>query len=146
MDTVRFGRALGVGVREAAKAAVKAAEAAASPSPTSPLPPPPKRQALLTATIRQTRRTGQGVRQGSRQFGKAVWNPFARLSTVLWHEVTGVLYSLFALICGLEAWHGRAAILEDPGRVHEWVALGLFAIFAFFTASSFRKASRRQRR
>ena len=145
MDSVRFGRAVGVGVREVAKAAVKAAEAAQSSTPTPAQARPRAAEPARPRTI-----TPQAIHQGSRRFGQTVWSPFARLSTVLWHEIIGVLFGLFTLVTGLEAWHGRAALTspasQQPTRPHEIFALAMFLIFSLFTASAFRRASVRQNR
>ena len=151
MDSVRFGRALGVGVREAAKAAVKAAEAAAAPAPEGAAVAPvqaqrPATQERVRETVRQTQQTAKGLKQGGKKFGEAVWVPFAKLSGVLWHEVMGVLFGLFVLVAGAEAWHGRAELMRGAGRAHEWGAVAMVVVFGFFMGSSFVKASRRGRR
>lgn len=162
MDTVRFGRALGVGAREAAKALVKAADAATSPKPTPSgasqtdrRPETPSSAANLgrTATrvalrsAEQVRNTSKDVHREGKRFGEAAWGPAARLSGVLWLEVTGVFFGLFALTAGLEAWKRRADFhAAASARQHAWFALAMLAVFGYFTLSSFIKASRRGRR
>jgi hypothetical protein len=149
MDSVRFGRALGIGVREAAKAAVKAADAATAPSPSGAKPPeavqPPEVRGR--EAVRQTVQTARGIKQGGKRFGEAMWGPFAKLSGVLWHEIMGVLFGMFAAVAGVEAWHGRGSLRTGAaGRTHELFAVGMLVGFGYFTASSFVRASRRQRR
>jgi hypothetical protein len=159
MDSVRFGRALGIGARHAAKALASAADAAASPNPSTPSEPPQRtaaarsgevlgqKAARTTAQVRQTR---QGVARGSKRFGEAVWGPFAKLSGVLWLELTGVFFGLFLLTALINAWKLRANI-HDTGLNHDAhrhllfsIAMGL--IFGYFCLSSFVRASRRQHR
>jgi hypothetical protein len=120
MDRVRFGRALGIGARHAVKTLVTAVDAAtaenpaarstaagtkAAPSAASPQPrvsPPPSRpaSAVQTAakTVAQAREVHKGIRRGGRRFGEAIWSPFVRLSGVLWLEVSGVFFGIFALL------------------------------------------------
>jgi len=173
MDSVRFGRALGVGARLAAQTAartlVTAADAAAAPNPTpasrssarsseatpqrpSSSPPPtaqrPPRTAAPTAST--VRDTGRGLARGSRQFGQAVWGPVVKLSGVLWLELTGVFFGLFALSAGIAAWKLRDALHRTPANAeahtHLLLALAVAAVFGYFCASSFLRANRRGRR
>ena len=156
MDSERFGKALGVGAREAAKALVKAADAAASPAPARPVRREPVVERPVAARTRPIARaqavrgTAKGVREGGKRFGEALWGPFAKLSGVLWLEVTGVLFGMFAAVSGIEAWRGRGAIWQhtvpDPGRSHEIFALVMCVVFAYFTATSFLNAKRHSRR
>jgi hypothetical protein len=150
MDSVRFGRAVGVGVREVAKAAVKAAEAAQASAPTPSQGTRPAATASASRPV-AARPLPQALHQGGKRFGQAAWSPIARLSGVLWHEIIGVLFGMFALVTGLEAWHGRAALSahsvpQPTTRAHELFAIAMFLVFALFTASAFRRASRRQNR
>src|ERR1700744_5385090 len=100
MDSVRFGRALGIGARAAAKTLVTAVDAATAPNPsagkskpaqsTSPPAPATARPAAQPASTRigqqaertaaQARQTGQGLVRGSKRFGEAVWGPVVKLS------------------------------------------------------------------
>ncbi len=150
MDRVRFGRALGQGTREAARALLKAADAAtaANPNPSRTIS---QSRPSVAAPVRQTaqtvRTTTAGVKEGSKRFGAALWQPFARISGVVLLEVTGVLFSLFALVSGFEAWqHRRDFQVAGPARTHLVLACAMFLVFAYFTLSSFIRAGRRNRR
>jgi hypothetical protein len=161
MDSVRFGRALGVGARAAAKTLVTAVDAATSPNPsaakTSSAATESKaqatgvragQQAVRTAT--QVRQTGQGLKEGGKRFGEAAWGPFVRLSGVLWLEVTGVFFGIFALFAGVGTWKMRGA-LHDVGANHEdhmhlLFSLAMTVLFGYFCVSSFVKANRRGKR
>ena len=168
MDSVRFGKALGVGAREAAKALLKAADAASSPNPqtsgrpagqaSAPSSGGPANQApragrlVRTATeaalksAGQVRSAGGGVRREGRRFGEAVWGPTARLTGVLWLEVTGVFFGLFALTAAIEVWKHRESLRgSGSAQQHVWLAVAMLAVFGYFTVSSFVKASRRGR-
>ncbi|GGA68186.1 hypothetical protein GCM10011507_19620 [Edaphobacter acidisoli] len=162
MDSVRFGRALGVGARAAAKTLVSAVDAAAAPNPSAGTKPAgTKKTAAAAATSGE--RLGQqaaraasqvsvssaGLKQGSKRFGQAVWHPVVKLSGVLWLELTGVFFGIFALSAVGGAWKWREAMHEVAGNhlAHErfeW-AVVMAAVFAYFCVTSFLKARRRGR-
>jgi hypothetical protein len=174
MDSVRFGRALGMGARGAFKAAKMAADAAAASkpaaAPTAYRPasgasatearrtaaPPTEAQrtgarvaetaARTSAQVRQVR---AGVGRGSKRFGEAIWGPFVKLSGVLWLEVMGVFFGLFVLTAGMNVWKLRGN-LHDNGlnhtlHQHLLFSIAMLAVFGYFCASSFVRAGRRQR-
>jgi hypothetical protein len=80
-----------------------------------------------------------------------VWGPFARLSTVLWLEITGSFFALFALFAGSAVWSHRAdlnpAVHSTPAshdaRLHLLVFLSMALVFAYFSISSFVRAYRK---
>jgi hypothetical protein len=92
----------------------------------------------------------KGVRQGASQFKEATWKPFVRLSGVLWLEVTGVFFGIFALFAfgGImrlrSAWHDTAANADTHRRLLG--AIIMFVVFGYFCVSSFVRAHRRERR
>lgn len=164
MDRVRFGRALGFGARQAVKTLVTAVDAAtANPSeksagvgvkdgPAQPLhraPDAPVRKAAQTAarTVEQAREVKGGLRRGSKRFGEALWGPFVRLSGVLWLEVSGVFFGIFALFA-------LGAVIRLRGQWHAGSAerqqlfgsVAMLALFGYFCVSNFVRARRRERR
>lgn len=171
MDTVRFGRVLGQGARQAVKTLISAVDAATAPNPnptsaptssssapgpTTPpslpprpapptvfvLPPAPPQSRPSAAT------TARGLAEGSRRFGRAVWGPTVRLSGVLWLELSGVFFALFALVAAIATWRLRAALFAVPAsedRTRLLFAAGMVVVFGFFSLSSFLKANRRSR-
>jgi hypothetical protein len=153
MDSVRFGRVLGIGARLAGKTIVQAVDAAASPNPrataTTPpgetvtvLPPPVARAAA------SAKATSQGVARGSKKFGEAVWSPMVRSGKVLWLEVTGVFFGLVAAAGVQGVWLHRAGALAAaaPGeRRHFWLAAAMTIVFGYFCLSSFLRANRNNR-
>jgi hypothetical protein len=148
MDRVRFGRALGTGARAAAKSLISAAEAAAAPNPSAsarPAEKAPERPAPSRIQIPDPKL----VRDHARNLKSSVWSPFARFSSVLWLEVTGVFFLLFALVTGEQVWKWHAALRlppSAPGAQRLYLYVVLFALFGYFTVSSFVRARRRQRR
>jgi hypothetical protein len=150
MDRVRFGKALGVGTREAGKALWKAADAAIAPDPGAARAANDRGRVAgekVRESVVQARSTTAGVKRGGKRFGEAVWGPVAKASGVLWLEVTGVFFGLFALTAAIEVWkrHGDFRTPGD-GRQHAWFALAMLVVFGWFTVSSFLRASKRSRR
>ena len=136
MDSVRFGRVLGIGTRLAAKTLASAMDAAMAPNPAAGTgtagvtskeagaeirteggtqgegrgAPPASRMGQEAAQKNVRRQqTGQGLKRGGKRFGEAVWGPFVKLSGVLWLEFTGVFFGLFAVTAGMGLWKQRAA-------------------------------------
>jgi hypothetical protein len=151
MDRVRFGRALGQGTRAAASALLQAADAATAPNPNPPSPrpaarPEPTVPRVAAQTVQKARTTKQGIKAGSRNFLQATTAPIVKASGILWLEVTGSLFALFAFASAIEIYRHRAG-LHTPGddRQNLILAAGMFALFASFTASSFLRAHRKSR-
>lgn len=158
MDSVRFGRALGVGARAAAKTLVTAVDAATSPSPSTgktaassnsgPAGVTQVTQRVTRAT-EQARQTTAGLTQGGKRFGEAVWRPFVRLSGVLWLEFTGVFFGIFAVFAASGAWKLRGSLHETTANrdthMQLLMAVGMALLFGYFCVSSFVRAARRGR-
>lgn len=165
MDSVRFGRALGVGARAAAKTLVSAVDAAAAPNPSAGGKGGGRKAAAYgsTAASASGTRLGEraagaasrttvsaaGLKQGGKQFGKAVWRPVVKLSGVLWLELTGVFFGIFALSAAGAAWRLRAGMHEAAAghlahERFEWSVV-VAVVFAYFSVTSFLKARRRGR-
>lgn len=148
MDKVRFGRALGFGARQAAQALVRATDAALTPDPrasarTGVAAGRAKQQPV---TARQVGAQSAVLKRETGRLGRALWTPFARASGVLWLEVTGVFFGLFALPAAVEVARHRADFAATgPARQHVWFALGMCALFGWFAVSSFGRAHRRKR-
>ena len=170
MDSVRFGRALGVGARAAAKTIVTAVDAAKAPNPSAGAKGKEAARGdgaagattgkaegygarLGKEAARTTARVGQaerGLKEGSRRFSQAVGGRVVKLSGVLWLELTGVFFGVFALFAANGAWKLRAAITttaaNHDAHVRFLIAATMAAIFGYFCISSFVKAAQRGRR
>jgi hypothetical protein len=171
MDSVRFGRALGIGARAAAKTLVTAVDAAKAPNPSAPAPAGTSANASAPSTAGKTdaattgarlgqkaarttsqvRQTGKGVKEGSRRFGQAVWGPFVKLSGVLWLELTGVFFGIFAVFATVGAWKmlgewRRQTAVNHDATMHLIGTAAMAVVFGYFCVSSFARAGRRGRR
>jgi len=173
MDSVRFGRVLGIGARLAAKTMVSAVDAATAPNPSAEAKAKPSADAASVSTAAspsaaaagkegvpggrlaeravrttaQVRQTGRGLKEGSKRFGEAVWGPFVKLSGALWLELTGVFFGIFAMFSSVSAWKMRGVLHEAAGsrdaHVRLVMAVAMAVVFSYFCVSSFVKANRR---
>jgi hypothetical protein len=97
-------------------------------------------------TVDQAREVQSGLKRGSKRFGEAVWGPFVRLSGVLWLEVSGFFFGLFALFF-------LGAVIRLRGQWHTGSAerqqlvgaVAMLALFGYFCVSNFVRARRRER-
>jgi hypothetical protein len=175
MDSVRFGRVLGIGTRLAAKTVAAAVDAATSPNPSAGAKAKPSSGTAPTQTAAsastssaskseasgvrlgqqaarkaaQVRQTGKGLKEGSKRFGEAMWGPLVKVSGALWLELTGVFFGIFAVFAGGGAWKMRTALHETAANhdvhVRFLAAVLMAAVFGYFCVSSFVKANRRSR-
>jgi hypothetical protein len=159
MDSVRFGRALGFGVRAAAKTLVTAADAATAPNPSVSTKEKPAGSVApnvesfgarpAARTTSQVRQAGQGLKEGGKRFGEAMGGRVVRLSGALWLELTGVFFGIFAFSAAMGSWRMRAALHETAGNhdahVRFLVSALMAAVFGYFCVSSFVKANRMSR-
>ena len=165
MDRVRFGRALGYGVRQAAKTVAEAMDAATSPDPrATAAPPATTRPAAPARSVEDVQRTvieahqrvqsakaqvTSQFRGAAKEAGKSALAPVAKFSSVLWLELTGVFFGLLAMVMFEAVWKLRPALHAAPmsaDRLKFYACTALAALFAYFTISNFVRASRRQRR
>ncbi len=134
------GRALGIGFRLVGQRMLP------------PPPPPPtaaQQHAAAQARVRrgeQLGRTARNAGRGSRNFGRAVWNPFAHAGGILWLEITGMFFALFAVLFAQHLWAIHASWRSGPEHGHFVAYAILMTLFLYFAASSFAKARKRSRR
>lgn len=147
MDKVRLGKALGAGTRAAAKTLYDVAQAAAAPDPRAAehgaQAPQPRPVAVPVPSVSQS--AGRAVREAGRQKGKFL-GPLRKFSRVLWLEVTGFFFGIFAFLMGNQAWKQRAALhlpARDVEAQHFYTYCFFCALFLYFAVSSFVRARRR---
>jgi hypothetical protein len=165
MDSVRFGRVLGIGTRLAAKTVANAVDAAMAPDPSSSQTQGTptstsnaasavsvKTQSAAATTARtveqartQVRQTQQGLTEGGKRIGGTV----RRLSGVLWLEFTGVFFGLFAFSAATAAWKLRPAWRDTPDNhvdhLHLLFAILMTVVFGYFCVTSFLRARSKSR-
>ena len=153
-----------MGARAAAKTLVTAVDAATSPNPAAKTanssagnskpsgarvaaPQSARVVEQVTRAAAQAIQTTEELNRGGKQLGRSVWNPFIRLSGVLWLEFTGVFFGIFAVYAGSGAWKLRGDLRETAGNhdahMHFLMAAAMAVLFAYFCVSSFMRARRK---
>ena len=162
MEPIVFGRRVGTGVRLAgahlrglarASAAQPASSAAAPPQASRGVPGPSRFAGGGTAgpvsaavKARAIENKTRAVGQASKRFGEAIWGPFVHASSVLWLEVTGLFFGIFALFFAQSVYRMRAEYRSGPEHGKFLVYAGLMVLFVYFTLSSFFRSYRKGRR
>ena len=158
MEPERFGRTIGIGMRVASNIlrdrAARAAQPERAPAapqadpaqqPDRPAPPPRQPAPSRASVSRRAAETSRGVGHGAKKFGQAFWGPLHKASSVLWLEVTGLFFALFALFFAQNLYQVRSAWRQGGEHAHFVLYLALTGVFVWFSASSFLRARRRSR-
>lgn len=145
MKPESFGRRLGIGVRVAAHMVQeRAAEASQRPLNLSTRVPD-----LAQAASQKTRTVAEktkAVGRASKRFGEALWGPVVHLGGVLWLEITGLFFAIFALYFAQNAYQLRHAYRSGAEHQRFLLYVALTLIFAYFTTTSFYRARRKERK
>jgi hypothetical protein len=135
MEPKKVGRTLGIGVRVASNMLRQRVEQAAEArNSRPPAPSPPLSTRVVTA------------KRGVKAFGQGLLGPFTHAGKVLWLEITGLFFALFALYFAQNVYRVRAAWRQGPEHSHLLLYCALTAAFAWFSFSSFARAYRRSKR
>jgi hypothetical protein len=166
MNANEFGKKLGIGVRVAGRIARERAEAHARAqaagqtlrtaefqgaaesrepvqSPSQPAravyeSPPrtvPDVRAAVQKTHKLTRAAGRGI--------GGFLRPFGRVGGILWLEMTGFFFGLFALYFAVDLWRVRLSYAAGPQHTRFLIAAALTAVFGYLSGSAFWRARRK---
>ncbi|MGB8261885.1 MAG: hypothetical protein WCE75_16095 [Terracidiphilus sp.] len=127
-----IGRVLGIGVRVAGRmAGQRMAASGQTPAAPEPLAGNPAARKAGRATGSVARGVGGFLR------------PFQRVGGILWLEITGAFFLLFAIAFGCFLWSHRTAWAQgqDHGKLTAEAVLA--AVFLYLGVSSFWRARRR---
>ncbi len=76
-----------------------------------------------------------------------MWGPFAHVSSVLWSEITGVFFGLFAFYFARGAFQYRYALASTAADHGKFVLdLAMALLFGYFAVSSFYIARRKEKK
>jgi hypothetical protein len=142
MEPNTLGRKFGIGIRIASKKLLDRAAQGSPPSPAADVSRP-AHQAMPQSQVYAAR--GKAVAKGSRKFGEALWKPFAHASSVLWLEVTGLFFGIFALFFGVNTYKLRYEWAVGPDHQRFLVYTVVTLIFGYFTFSSFYRARKKEK-
>ena len=147
MEPKKVGRTLGIGVRVASNMLRERVERAAASSPatsaTGNRPPMPASPSVHSVPM--SRRVATAKR-GAKAFGQALLGPFTHAGGVLWLEITGLFFALFALFFVQSVYRVRTAWRQGPEHGHLLLYCALAFVFAWFSVSSFARAYRKSKR
>jgi hypothetical protein len=163
MNPNEFGKRLGIGVRVAGRIAQqRAAQARQATTPSQPRPPAspatPSSSSQSTSqpagrvTVEAPRPAakvnayGSQARSFSRVAGRSMGGflrPFSRVGGILWLEVTGFFFGLFALYFAQDLWRTHASYLAGPQHQRFLIAAAMTALFGYLSVSAFWRARRR---
>ncbi len=140
-----IGRALGIGVRVAGRIAgqqfVAGSSFAARPrSPQSATPASSaigQRHADAQTAGRIVAQAGRGVSRGLGGFLK----PFRHVGGIVWLEVTGFFFLLFAVLFAFRLWQNWSGLSRQP--VQRGFIIAVAVVFVYLGLSSFWRARRR---
>jgi hypothetical protein len=101
---------------------------------------------LGTSSAVQNRAAGQAAGQFTTQAGRGVsrgiggfLRPFRRVGGILWLEVTGAFFLLFAAVFALRLWQNWAGV----GWIWRALEIGAAVVFVYLGVGSFWRAQRR---
>jgi len=147
-----IGRALGISVRVAGRIAGQRIAAAAQPAASAPRSAPridinPLRaqSAAATSTIRAQSQAQTASRAAAQTSGglsvgiSGFLRPFRRIGGIVWLEVTGSFFLLFAAVFALRLWQNWSGI----SGISRDFAIGAAAVFLYLGITSFWRARRR---
>jgi hypothetical protein len=139
-----IGRTLGIGLRVAGRiAGQRAADAqAASREPGS------QQAAHAAAQSRadQSRAAGHAAGHVTRGVARGVGGflrPFGRVGGILWLEITGVFFLLFALVFAWFLWQNRSSYAHGPQQGNFWLSAFITVLFLYLGISSFWRARKK---
>jgi hypothetical protein len=147
MEPKKVGRTLGIGLRVASNMVRERVERAAAPvpAPSTTGNGSPRPAATPNRSVPVSRRVATAKR-GAKAFGQAILGPFTHAGSVLWLEMTGLFFALFALFFVQSVYRVRTAWRTGPEHTHLLLYVAMAFIFAWFSVSSFTRAYRKSRR
>ncbi len=152
MEPERFGRTIGIGMRVASnilrdrvnRPGRENGRPLSRPAPAvSPVSRPGEQAKVFNRIpgkgVEKTRAAGRGAKK----FGQAVWGPLHHAGSVLWLEVTGLFFALFAVFFAQNIYRVHGAWRRGAEHTHFLLYIALTAIFVWFSASSFLRAHKK---
>jgi hypothetical protein len=148
MNPNEFGKRLGIGVRVAGRVAQQRAQQAAQAQssthpPTQPQGVVESPEPRFTVNPREMKeRTHKYTRAAGRGVGGFL-RPFSRIGGILWLQVTGFFFGLFALFFAQDLWRTRLSYAAGPQHQRFLIAVVLVVVFGYLSISAFWRARRR---
>jgi hypothetical protein len=151
MEPKKVGRALGIGVRVASNMVRERVERAAASHPAQATgAPSPRSNAAVAGNPRTVLAPGlpakaATIKRGAKAFGQALLGPFTHAGSVLWLEITGLFFALFAVFFVQSVYRVHNAWKQGAEHAHLVLYAALAIAFAWFSVSSFARAYRKSK-
>jgi hypothetical protein len=141
MEPRKVGRTLGIGVRVASNMVRERMEQNAQNAANRPpeAKPSPKSAPVGPKLVSHA----TNARRGIRAFGHALVTPFTHAGSILWLEITGLFFALFALFFAQNIYRLRGAWHQPGEQQHFWLYVVLGLGFGWFSVSSFIRARKK---
>jgi hypothetical protein len=155
MNANEFGKRLGIGVRVAGRIAQQRAQergvqtarsAASTQSGSQPQGVVESPTARFVPSARDIREAQEKTHKITRAAGRGVGGflrPFTRVGGILWLEVTGFFFGLFALYFAQDLWRTHLSYLSGPQHQRFLIAAAMTLVFGYLSVSAFWRARRR---
>lgn len=147
MEPKKVGRTLGIGVRVASNMLRERVEraSAAHSTPVEAGNGRPTAPSHTRPGIKLDSKVA-GAKRGAKAFGRAFLGPFTHAGSILWLEITGLFFALFALFFVQSVYRVRSNVWRGPEHAHLLLYTVLAVGFAWFSVSSFLRAYRKSKR
>jgi hypothetical protein len=166
MEPEKLGRTLGIGVRVAGNILRDRASRIGQQSAPPAQPPPSANNvrtrgetpstggasrveaavAGLRGAAQKTEKARGAAARGAKRFGEALWGPLLHAGNVLWLEITGLFFALFAIFFAQNVYRVRGAWKGGPEHTQLLLYVALTALFVWFSVTSFVRARRKGRK
>jgi len=156
MNANDFGKKLGIGVRVAGRIAQQRAQQHAQEAArakneqklhpeydSSPRSVPGVRDIRELPEIREIKEKSHKLTRAAGRGVGGFLRPFSRVGGILWLEVTGFFFGLFALYFAQDVWRVRQSYAAGPQHVHFLISAIATAVFVYLSVSAFWRARRR---
>jgi hypothetical protein len=140
MKAQTIGRALGIGLRLAGEVASRSIAGGVQSAASTPAPDKATSADVYgQAASRPAEKASGGLAHGVGGFLR----PFRRVGGILWLEVTGTFFLLFAVVSGTAMWRALPSHLHGPYDKNFLAAAVMMAVFLYLGVSSFWRARKR---
>lgn len=156
MNPNEFGRRLGIGLRVAGRIAQNRAQeraqqnTAQGQSSNHPISQPQgvveSPGTRFAANAREIREMKEKTHKYTRAAGRGVGGflrPFGRIGGILWLQVTGFFFGLFALFFAQDLWRTRLSYAAGSQHQRFLIAAVLTVVFGYLSISAFWRARRK---
>ncbi len=139
-----IGRTLGIGLRVAGRIVGQSIAATTQPATAASVTQTTAHPGVSGAAGKGASGCKEGTARGSVARGVGGFlRPFVRVGGILWLEITGAFFLLFALVSGMAMWRTRPSSLNGPYDKNFLAAAGILVVFFYLGVSSFWRARRR---